>query len=166
MRYRQLLCFNHANAFVDMASLGGFVNHGDGVVGVADYAFPGRVQGQFLAAKDIFASTLALGLEIASGTDIRPLHIFAFTQFAKSLGHSSGKGLEHIREIGGIGNTDGMFFVHIQASGTANYQKAGVRAAQNVAKVLQGLAVQGECFFSLGTKGVNYHIKALEVFYR
>lgn len=67
------------------------------------------VKGQFLTAKDIFAGTLALSLEITSGADICPLHILAFTQLAESLDHGRGKGLEHIWEIGVIGDVARFF---------------------------------------------------------
>ena len=61
-----------------MAPVHDLIHHGDGVIGVADDALALAVQGQLLAAQDVFPGALTLCLEIPGRADIRPLNIRLF----------------------------------------------------------------------------------------
>ena len=56
-----------------------------------------------------------------------------------------------------------MLGIDIQASGAAHHQQAGVRTAEDVTQMLEGSAVLGQRVLGPGTKGVDDHIKALQV---
>ena len=56
-----------------------------------------------------------------------------------------------------------MLRVHVQAAGAAHHQQADVRAAEDVAQVLQGRAVLGQGVLGPGAEGVDDHIETLQV---
>ena len=56
-----------------------------------------------------------------------------------------------------------MLGVDIQAARAADNQKAGLRTAENVAKMLQRRTVLRESVLRPGAEGVDYRIEALQV---
>ena len=67
---------HHGDALLLIAAVDGQIHHGDGIVRVADDALVPAVEGQLLAALQIFAGALPLGLKVPSGADKCPYNIF------------------------------------------------------------------------------------------
>ena len=157
------LLAHDADALLDVVARLDLVDHGDGVVGVADDRLAGLFERQLLAAQEVGAGALALGLEVARGRDVGPLHVVAAAQLAEGLGHGGGKRLEGVREVRRVGNRHGVLGVHVQRARAAHDEQAHVRPSEAVAQVREGGRVLVEGLGRPGAEGVDDGIEAGEV---
>lgn len=81
------LCSYHADSLLDMIAFLDLIDHGDGIVRIADDALTFAVKRQFLSAEDVLAAAPAICLEISGRADICPLYILTVTKLGESLRH-------------------------------------------------------------------------------
>lgn len=118
-----------------MVAAHGLVDHGDGVVGVADGALAAVVHRELLAAQDVAAGAGAVGLEVSGRAEVGPAHVGALAQLVEGLGHGVCQRLVCIGEVGAVGEAGGVLGVGVEAAGTADYEQAGLSAARDVVGV-------------------------------
>lgn len=115
-----VLLADDADALLDVVAALDLVHHGDGVVGVGDGGLTAAVERELLAAQDVGAGALALGLEVAGGADVGPLHVVALAQLGEGGRHGAGQGLEDLGEVGAVGDGGGVLGVHVEAARAAH----------------------------------------------
>lgn len=106
-----------------MVAFHGFVDHGNGIIRIADHALAGGIQGQLLTAERVSSGSCAVRLEVGCGADVCPFDITAQTERVKQILMCSCKGLKSIREIGAVCYGERMLRVDEQASGSADDQQ-------------------------------------------
>lgn len=125
----------HTDSLLDMITFLDLINHGNGIVRIADDALSLAVKRQLLTAEDVPAAAFAVSLEVSGRTDIGSLHILSLTKLGEGLRHGRCQRLERIREIGTVRKLCAMLGIDIKAARAANNEKTGIRAGKDVAKV-------------------------------
>lgn len=115
------------DTLTDMLAGFSFVYHGDGVIGIADEAFPFGIGGEFLAGQPVGSGTFTLGLEVGGGADVGPLHVVAVAQQIEGGDMCCGDRFVGVKELRSVLKGLGVFFVYKQAACTSNNGSVGCR---------------------------------------
>ena len=114
------LLTDNADALAYMVAGLNFVERCHCKVSVGNDGFSAVVQREFLAAKNVLAGALAIGLEVASGGNVGPADVLALAKLGEGLGHRKGKRLKGRGEIRGLSDGQRVLGVHVEAAGATH----------------------------------------------
>lgn len=137
-----LLAFS-ADALLKVIARLDLVDHGDGIVGIADDRFTSIGQGQLFASQDVRPGTLALCPKVSGGANVGPFDVAAFAKLAQCLGHGGCERLKGVGEVRSVGDGQGVLGADIERTCIAYDEQANIGAGEAVAEILVLGFVQG-----------------------
>ena len=137
-----LLAFS-ADALLKVIARLDLVDHGDGIVGIADDRFTSIGQGQLFASQDVRPGALAQCPEVSGGANVGPFDVAAFAKLAQCLGHGGCERLKGVGEVRSVGDGQGVLGADIERTCTAYDEQANIGAEEAVAEILVLGFVQG-----------------------
>lgn len=160
-----LLAFS-ADALLKVIARLDLVDHGDGIVGIADDRFTSIGQGQLFASQDVRPGTLVLCPEVSGGANVGPFDVAAFAKLAQCLGHGGCERLKGVGEVRSVGDGQGVLGADIERTCTAYDEQANNGAGEAVAEMRERGGVLVESLGRPSDKGIDDGVEAREVFCR